>query len=78
VNLRQEVIIAGFTQPRNSRKFFGSLLLGLYDGNELIYVGHTGSGFNTKSLEQIYNKLQPLVINECPFQRCPKGNMPVT
>jgi bifunctional non-homologous end joining protein LigD len=78
VNLRQEVIIAGFTQPRNTRKFFGSLLLGLYDGDELVYVGHTGSGFNTKSLEQIYNKLQPLITNECPFEKCPKGNMPVT
>jgi len=78
VNLRQEVIIAGFTQPRNTRKFFGSLLLGLYDGDELIYVGHTGSGFNTKSLEQIYNKLQPLITTECPFKKCPKGNMPVT
>lgn len=78
VNLRQEVIIAGFTQPRNTRKFFGSLLLGLYDGDQLIYVGHTGSGFNTKSLEQIYNKLQPLVTNQCPFEKCPKGNMPVT
>jgi len=78
VNLRQEVIIAGFTQPRNTRKFFGSLLLGLYDGDELIYIGHTGSGFNTKTLEQIYNKLQPLVTSECPFKKCPKGNMPVT
>ena len=78
VSLRQEVIIAGFTQPRNSRQFFGSLLLGLYEGNELVYVGHTGSGFNTKSLEQIYNKLQPLVTDECPFKKCPKGNMPVT
>jgi len=78
VNLRQEVVIAGFTQPRNTRKFFGSLLLGLYDGDELVYVGHTGSGFNAKSLEQIYKKLQPLVIRECPFEKCPKGNMPVT
>jgi bifunctional non-homologous end joining protein LigD len=78
VNLRQEVIIAGFTQPRNTRKFFGSLLLGLYDGNQLVYVGHTGSGFNTKSLEQIYKKLQPLVTADCPFEKCPKGNMPVT
>jgi bifunctional non-homologous end joining protein LigD len=78
VNMRQEVVIAGFTQPRNTRKFFGSLLLGLYDGDELIYVGHTGSGFNAKSLEQIYNKLQPLVTDECPFEKCPKGNMPVT
>lgn len=78
VNLRQEVVIAGFTQPRNARKFFGSLLLGLYEDNELVYVGHTGSGFSTKSLEQIYQKLQPLIISECPFKKCPKGNMPVT
>jgi bifunctional non-homologous end joining protein LigD len=78
VNLRQEVIIAGFTQPRNTRKFFGSLLLGLYDGDRLVYVGHTGSGFNTKSLEQIHKKLQPLIADECPFEKCPKGNMPVT
>lgn len=78
VNQRQEAVIVGYTEPRNSRKFFGSLLLGLYDGDKLVYIGHTGSGFNTKSLEQIYNKLQPLIRNECPFEKCPKGNMPVT
>lgn len=78
VNQRQEVIIVGYTKPRNTRKFFGSLLLGLYDGNELVYIGHTGSGFNTKSLEQIYNKLQPFITDEYPFEKCPKGNMPVT
>lgn len=75
---RQEVIICGFTQPRNSRKFFGALLLGVYQEGELIYVGHTGSGFNTKSLGDIYKQLQPLVIDDCPFKKCPKGNMPVT
>ena len=75
---RQEVIICGFTQPRNSRKYFGALLLGVYQGKELIYIGHTGSGFNTKSLQSIYEQLQPLVIADCPFKRCPKGNMPVT
>ena len=78
VNLRQEVIIAGFTEPRKTRKFFGALLLGVYDGKELVYVGHTGSGFNKKSLEEIYNQLQPLVVEACPFTECPKGNMPVT
>ena len=78
INQRQEVVIAGYTEPRNTRKFFGSLLLGLYEGDDLVYIGHTGSGFNTKSLEQIYNKLQPLVTEKCPFVECPKGNMPVT
>jgi bifunctional non-homologous end joining protein LigD len=78
VNLRQEVIIAGYTQPRKTRKFFGALLLGVYDGDELVYVGHSGSGFNKKSLEEIYNKLQPIVVKDCPFTQCPKGNMPTT
>jgi bifunctional non-homologous end joining protein LigD len=72
------VVIAGYTEPRNSRKFFGSLLLGLYDGDKLVYIGHTGSGFNTKTLEAIHKKLQPLVTKDCPFVKCPKGNMPVT
>ena len=78
VSQRQEVIIAGYTQPRRTRKFFGSLLLGVYNKDELIYVGHTGSGFNTKSLEQIYKKLQPLVAKESPFTNPPKTNMPAT
>ncbi|MDB5252093.1 MAG: ligase [Flaviaesturariibacter sp.] len=78
VNQRQEVVIAGFTQPRNTRKYFGALLLGAFQDGELTYVGHTGSGFNTKSLEAIYTKLQPLVVEDCPFAKCPKGNMPVT
>jgi bifunctional non-homologous end joining protein LigD len=78
VSLRQEVVIVGYTEPRRTRKFFGSLLLGLYDGDDLVYIGHTGSGFNSKSLEQIYVKLQPLITADCPFEKCPKGNMPVT
>jgi bifunctional non-homologous end joining protein LigD len=78
VALRQEVIISGYTEPRRSRKFFGSLLLGVYDGNELVYVGHTGSGFNTKTLEQIFQKLQPLKIAQSPFAKAPKTNMPAT
>jgi bifunctional non-homologous end joining protein LigD len=78
VNQRQEVVITGFTQPRNTRKYFGALLLGAYHDGVLTYVGHTGSGFNTKSLEAIYNKLQPLATETCPFEKCPKGNTPVT
>ena len=78
VSKRQEVIIAGYTEPRKTRKFFGSLLLGVYHNNELRYVGHTGSGFNTKSLEKIYKTLQPLVIKESAFVNPPKTNMPAT
>jgi bifunctional non-homologous end joining protein LigD len=78
VNQRQEVVIAGFTQPRNARQYFGALMLGVYKEGELIYIGHSGSGFNTKTLADTYKKLQPLITDKCPFKKCPKSNMPVT
>jgi bifunctional non-homologous end joining protein LigD len=75
---RQEVVIGGFTQGRAGRKHFGALILGVYQDDELVYVGHTGSGFNEKSLSEIWRKLQPLVTNQCPFAKKPKTNMPAT
>jgi bifunctional non-homologous end joining protein LigD len=75
---RQEVVIGGFTQTRGSRKHFGALVLGIYDNDELVYVGHTGSGFNEKSLTAVYKKLKPLITSKSPFATKPKTNMPCT
>lgn len=77
-SLRQEAIICGFTKPRGSRKAFGALVLGIYDDDELIYIGHTGSGFNEETLKQVKKKLDPLVTKTSPFKKKPKTNMPVT
>ncbi|RYZ22129.1 MAG: DNA ligase D [Chitinophagaceae bacterium] len=78
VNQRQEVVIAGFTEPRNTRKFFGAILLGAYRDGEFVYVGHSGSGFNRKSLEDLHQRMLPLATEDCPFKKCPRANMPVT
>ncbi|MBO9202267.1 MULTISPECIES: DNA ligase D [Niastella] len=75
---RQEVVIAGFTESRGSRSHFGALVLGVYEKDKLIYVGHTGSGFTEQSLAAIYKKLKPLIINKPPFATKPKTNMPCT
>ena len=40
--LTQEGVIAGFTEPGGSRKYFGALVLGVFEGDELIYIGHRG------------------------------------
>lgn len=77
-HLRQEVVIGGFTKPRGSRKYFGALLLGIYEKNKLIYCGHTGGGFNVKLLNEVYEQLKPLVQKTCPFENIPKPNAPVT
>jgi bifunctional non-homologous end joining protein LigD len=75
---RQEAVIAGFTTPRSSRQYFGALILGVYQDDKLIYTGHTGSGFNQKTLKEVWNMLQPLVTDKCPFETEPKTNMPST
>src|SRR5439155_122407 len=40
----------------------------------LIYVGHSGTGFNEKELARVMALLKPLEIKECPFKNCPKTN----
>lgn len=75
---RQEAIICGFTPPKGSRQKFGSLLLGVYDQGKLVYVGHTGSGFDRQKLISIYERLQPLIQSTSPFANPPKLRSSVT
>jgi bifunctional non-homologous end joining protein LigD len=74
----QEGVIAGFTKPGGRRKYFGSLVLGVYKGKELIHIGHSGGGFKEKNLKEIYEKLGPLIQKKCPFNRKPETTAPVT
>lgn len=74
----EEVVIAGFTAPRGSRKKFGALILGRYQNGKLIYAGHTGTGFDQNTLTGVYNKLVPLIRKTSPFEITPKTNMPAT
>lgn len=73
-HLTQEGVIAGFTVPQGGRKHFGSLVLGMYDGDELTCIGHSGGGFAAKELADIHARLEPLVQKECPFKRQPETN----
>ncbi len=59
----QEFVIAGYTLPKKSRQYFGALILGYYRGKRLIFAGRVGTGFNEKSLKEIYRKLKPLEVD---------------
>lgn len=74
---RQEAVIGGFTAPRGSRVGIGALVLGVYDGRSLEYIGHTGGGFDAASLASIRSRLDKLVRKTCPFSELPKVNAPV-
>lgn len=73
-----EAIICGFTKGRNSRKYFGAVILGRYEEKELKYIGHSGSGFDEGGLKDLFTKFQPLITDKCPFKVKPKTNMPAT
>ncbi len=76
--LTQEGVITGFTEPGGGRKYFGALVLGVYEADELTYVGHVGGGFTEKDLKNISEKLEPLIQKECPFAVRPETNAAVT
>jgi bifunctional non-homologous end joining protein LigD len=72
----QEFVIGGWTEPRQTRAYFGALLLGVYENGDLVYAGHTGTGFNEKELARLMKLLKPLETRECPFRERPKTNEP--
>ncbi len=71
-----ECVIGGYTEPRGSRKGFGALILGLYDGKQLHYVGHVGTGFDTKTLAQMSKHLRTLEVERSPFAGDVPANAP--
>jgi bifunctional non-homologous end joining protein LigD len=74
IEFREEFVVGGYTEPRNSREYIGALLLGYFDGDRFIYVGHTGGGFTRQSLNDMYKRLKPLERKTSPFEETPKTN----
>ena len=67
VEFRQEFVVGGYTEPRNTREHLGAILLGYFDGDDLVYVGHTGGGFTRESLAAMAKRLKRLERKSSPF-----------
>jgi bifunctional non-homologous end joining protein LigD len=65
--VRQELVIAGYTDPEGARTHVGALLVGYYEGNKLVYAGKVGTGFSMKMLGELKKTLEPLETAKCPF-----------
>jgi bifunctional non-homologous end joining protein LigD len=69
----QEFVVAGYTKGTGRRaSSFGSLVLGYYQGDELVYAGNVGTGFNSKEIEKLLDRLRPLKRSTPPFREIPK------
>ena len=73
---QQEAIIAGYTKNEDTSKAFSALLMGVYEDDELVFIGPVGTGFTTKLQEELLKKMKPLETSVCPFQVEPEYNKP--
>jgi bifunctional non-homologous end joining protein LigD len=71
INQGQELVIAGYTP---SSKNFDALVIGYYEGDKLIYAARTRNGFTPASRSELFKKIRPLEIKECPFTNLPEKN----
>src|SRR4029077_3152108 len=46
----QELVVGGFTDPQGGRVGLGALLVGYFEGDDLVFAGKVGTGFDTKLL----------------------------
>ena len=65
----QEFVVGGFTDPQGARVGLGALLVGYFDGDDFVFAGKVGTGFDTKLLLELRSRLDLLEIEKPPFNR---------
>jgi bifunctional non-homologous end joining protein LigD len=64
---RQEFVICGYTPPKNSCPGFGALIMGSFEGGDLIYRGKVGTGFSDDKRRELLEDFQKYIISKSPF-----------
>jgi bifunctional non-homologous end joining protein LigD len=63
----QELVVGGFTDPQGMRVGLGALLVGYYDGDDFVFAGKVGTGFDTKLLIDLRSRFDRIEIEKPPF-----------
>ena len=71
LHLEQEFVVGGYTEPEGARKYFGALLVGVYEDKKLKFAGRVGTGFNYKLLRSLSSDLEKIRVENCPFFNVP-------
>jgi ATP-dependent DNA ligase len=65
----QELVVGGFTDPQGERQGLGALLLGYFEGDDFVFAGKVGTGFDTKQLLGLRARLDQIEIARSPFTK---------
>lgn len=63
----QELVVGGWTEPKGSRTDLGALLVGHHVGDDLVYAGKVGTGFDAATLRSLGARLRDLEVPTSPF-----------
>jgi bifunctional non-homologous end joining protein LigD len=69
---RQEFVIGGYALSDQKTSGVSSLLLGVYEGRELLYVGRAGTGFTLRGMKELEEKFEPIKREAAPFRQAPE------
>ena len=64
---QQEFVVGGWTEPRQSRSHFGSILVGYRKGKDLIFGGSVGTGFTQDELDRLAALFAKRTATKSPF-----------
>ena len=65
--LSRELVVGGFTDPQGARVGLGALLVGYYDGDDFVFAGKIGTGFDTNLLLDLRKRLDVIETPKAPF-----------
>lgn len=77
---RQEFVIGGYTLSHKKESGISSLLLGVYEGKELVYAGRAGTGLTERTMKELEAKFKSIKMANTPFKQAPdvKSNEKIT
>src|SRR5690606_36947244 len=64
---RQEFVIGGYMPSTAAPNAIGSLILGVYEGKDLVHVGRVGTGFSARVAQDLFQRLEAIGIDDSPF-----------
>jgi bifunctional non-homologous end joining protein LigD len=67
--LAQDFVVGGFTDPQGARVGLGALLVGYFDGDDFVFAGKVGTGFDATLLTALRARFDAALVDETPFTR---------
>ena len=67
--LAQDFVVGGFTDPQGGRVGLGALLVGFFDGDDFVFAGKVGTGFDAAMLMRLRARFDRELLPKTPFTK---------